>query len=363
MNRTKKASLFITLLIALSSCSFLQEDEEVLYLKTGNSYLPIYTRGNPDAENYIIWTHGGPGSSGLYYGDIDEIKPLHRDYRIVYWDQMSSGGSTGDPEKGDYNLEEFSSHLDGVIKVVQNRYHPDNIFLLGHSWGGFLSSYYLIAGGDSALSQSRQEQLNGLILLNPILDIEQSLKRGIRYIRDEYAPSRIEANDDPEKWNKVIRWYGSHLKNGILYGKDVATHYQYIEDAGGMLVNRKRNDELTKKLGLKMLFFSPFQFYDYYGNQNRIRSYMDIADKSLAREGEPNLSMITLPTLMMAGENDKIAFSDLSRTWFDLLGSHRDTAADREEFFKLYNNCAHAAFLDVKDEFLEDATSFISTWQ
>lgn len=354
----KKLILLLTTAGLLSS-SNIQDGEEVLYLKTDDSYLPIYVRGNPDAHTYIIWTHGGPGSSGLYYGDIDEIKVLHKDYRIIYWDQMSSGGSTGNPDEGDYNIDEFADHHEAVMKIVKNRYNPEHVVVLGHSWGGFLTSYYLVADGDEALSAARQSEIDGVILLNPVLDLARSIKDGIKYIREDYAPSQIAAGTDVSKWVDALAWYDKNLKDGLLYGRDVSTHYQYIEDAGGMLVQRDRNDELTKKLTPQLLFFSPFHFYDYYNNQNTIRTYMDIADKTLADPAQPNISSIVIPTLYIAGENDKIAFDYMSSDWFDLLGSHCGTTEERAEYFKMYKDCAHAAFLDRGDQFQEDVVSFI----
>ena len=354
--KTALPLLRLSFLFLFLSCSNLQEGDEVLYLKTDNSYLPIYVRGNEDASTYIIWTHGGPGSSGLYYGDIDEIKVLHEDYRVVYWDQLGSGGSTGDPDKDDYNIDNFSTHHEAVVKIIRNRYNPDRIFLLGHSWGGFLTSYYLVAAGDSLLSAARQAQLDGIILLNPILDIGRSARDSISYIRDDYAPSQISAGKDAAKWEEALLWYDEHVKDGVIYGSDVSTHYDFIEDAGGMLVQRDRNDELAEELTPQMIFFSPFHFYDYYQNQNTIRTYLDVADKSLAQTDEPNVSAITLPTLFIAGEDDKIAFDYMSDEWFDLIGT--DVA---EKFYMKYGNCAHAAFLDAPEEFRNDVLTFIET--
>ena len=352
---------FLLLLALSAGCSTLADDEEIIYLKTNKCYLPIYVRGNKNASTYIIWTHGGPGSSAMYYGDIPEIAVLHKNYRIAYWDQMGSGASTGNPDRDDYNIDEFSRHQGGIIKIIRNRYHPEKLILLGHSWGGFLSSYYLIAKGDSAEAQARQDQLDGLILLNPVLDIARSITESVSYIRDEYAPARISEGKDVYKWLQALLWYDSHLKNGLLYGEDIATHYQYIEDAGGMLVQRDRNDELTWDLAPKMIFFSPFQFYDYYHNQETIRTYLDVADKSLARADEPNLTGINLPTLMIAGEKDRIAFQEMSEDWFEMLGSHDNSPEAWSEYFRLYQNCAHACFLDAADQFKNDVISFITT--
>lgn len=363
----KQILFFLIIISTLTTCSNLADGEEILYLKANGCYMPIYTRGNPDAETYVIWTHGGPGSSGLYYGDIDEIAVLHDDYRVIYWDQMGSGGSTGNPDEDDYTLANFTSHLEGVINIVQNRYNPTNTVLLGHSWGGFLASWYLVAEGDTTLAGQRQDELDGLILLNPILNISESLSMGIDYIKGDgvstgYAIEQINAGTDVDFWEGVLDWYDSHVDEDAtaygdaVYGEDVATHYGYIEEAGGMLVDRDRNDELAWELGLDMVLFSPFHFYDYYNNQVTIRTYLDILDKSLGEDVTANVSGINMPFLFIAGEDDKIAFELQSNKWSTLMG-----APGTNKEYSLLPDCAHAAFLDVPECITGDVMTFLAT--
>lgn len=359
-----RTSLILGTLLTILSCSGLKPDEEVVYLYTGNSSLPVYIRGRPNARKYIIWTHGGPGSSGLYYGDIPEIAVLHSDYRVIYWDQMGSGGSTGNPSKEDYTINTLSDHLDGIIKLVNNRYSPEQLFLLGHSWGGFLTSWYLVAEGDEKLSQQRQQSLDGLVLLNPILDIQRAIKDGIDYIKGNetdsgYAASQIDAGIETDKWKAVLEWYNEHVVDGLLYGDDVATHFQYIEDAGGMLVDRDRNDQLVWELGSQMILISPFHFIDYYTNQKTVRTWLDISDKTLADPTQPNISLLNVPTLMLAGEDDKLAFNYMSREWFNLLGTEDETSTDKTLI--MYDKCAHAAFLDQPESISRDLVDFLET--
>ncbi len=349
----KKISL-ILLILSLFSCSFLAETDEVIYMEYNGSYFPIYSRGNVDSENIIIWTHGGPGSSGMYYGDIEEIMPLQDDYRIIYWDQLSSGGTMGNPSKSDFTIENFSAHLEGVINVVKARYEPKNMYLLGHSWGGYLVSYYL------ADDVSHQDDFEGLILLNPILDIPRSLYTSIDYI-DFYAKNKIENGENTQKWEDALSWYEENLvytngdTQGKLYGSDIATHYDYIEEAGGMLKQRDRNDELELRLGFKMAFMSPFHFYNYYSNQSNIRTYLQIEEATLDNtyhNGPQVLSNITIPTLFIAGKDDRIADEDMSADWYSQLGNPIET-------LKLYDDCGHAAFLDQPDTYLKDIRDFI----
>lgn len=348
-----KIFLIILTVLPLYTCTIAPEDE-IIYMKSGNSYHPIYVRGNKNADTYIIWVHGGPGSSGLYYGDISEVGVLQKTYRVIYWDQLSSGGTVGNPDASDFTLNEFSKHVDGVINIIRNRYKPQNIFLLGHSWGAFLSAYYLVAEGNASLSAQRQNKIDGLINLNAVFDIQQTITNGVTFVRD-FANQEISRGNDVGKWGKTIDWYNE--RNGVFRGQDVTTHYEYVDDAGGMVIQKARRDEVEAELTLKMVFESPFEFYSYYDNQKAIRTYLQIEDASLIRDNEPNIKAITVPTLIMAGKEDKIAFIENSREWHNIIKEGK--GANNFPLIE-YNNAAHAIFLDAKDKYITDIHNFIN---
>ncbi len=58
--------IFLIILTILPLYTCIAPEDEILYMKSGSSYHPIYVRGNKDADTYIIWVHGGPGASGLH---------------------------------------------------------------------------------------------------------------------------------------------------------------------------------------------------------------------------------------------------------------------------------------------------------
>lgn len=352
INKLKILIMLISIL-PLYACSIVEGDE-VLHMKSDSSYHPIYVRGNKQADTYIIWVHGGPGSSGLYYGDIDEVAALHKTYRVVYWDQLSSGGTVGDPDTDDFTLNEFAKHVDGVVNIIEKEYQPKNIFLLGHSWGGFVSAHYLVADGDASLSVERQDKFNGFINLNAVFDVQETLTNGVTFVTN-FANQAISKNDDVKFWEKTIDWYEE--RNGIFRGKDVTTHYEYVDNAGGMVIQGERRDKIELELTFKMVFASPFEFYSYYDNQKAIRTHLQIENASLVRDDEPNIKTITIPTLIMAGKEDKIAFIESSRRWHNMLKEGKNP----DDFPLIeYDNAAHAVFLDSKDKYIEDIHTFIN---
>jgi len=346
----------IFIIIFISSCSIAPQDE-VLYLKTENSYLPIYIRGNPNATTYIIWVHGGPGSSGLYYGDMEEVAQLHKNYRVVYWDQLGSGASIGNPSPDDYTISNFASHVQGIVNIIKKNYKPKNTFLLGHSWGGFLGAYYLVSPDIPSLSTTRQAQFDGFIALNGVFDIQDTITNGIDFVTN-YAYEAIKNNQDKKEWKKIIKWYKQ--KNGVYHGADVTQHYNNVDKAGGMVIQKKRRDELLAKLTSKMIFHSPFEYYSYYDNQKKIRTYLNIENCSLVHQNKPNISRINIPTLILTGELDKIAFYKDTKRWHNILIQNKKKPADYPLI--LYKNAAHAIFLDSKDKYIKDIDNFINKY-
>lgn len=343
----------LSIILGVGSCT-ISPDDEVLYMKTENSYHPIYVRGNPHADTYLIWVHGGPGSSGLYFGEMPELAELQKKYRMVYWDQMSSGGTIGTPDKSDFTIEEFSTHVNGIVNIVNNRFKPKNLFMLGHSWGGMLSAYYLMANGDVNESKNRQSKLKGYITMNPVFDMPDAITNSLDFMTN-YVLNEIHNNRDVDRWGKVLDWYIS--KNGLIRGRDVAQHFDYIYQAGGMAVRMERLEELTSTLALKMVFDSPFEFYSYFDNQSQVRTYLNVEDCSLVRPGRPTLNMIDIPTLMMIGELDKIAFEDDSIRWHGVLSKNKNAANFP---LKIFERSAHSIFMDENDRFLYEIDNFVT---
>ena len=127
-----------------------------------------------------------------------------------------------------------------------------------------------------------------------------------------------------------------------------------------MVIQKERRDEVEAELTLKMVFDSPFEFYSYYDNQKNIRTYLNIENCSLVREDEPNVKAITIPTLIMAGKLDKIAFLEDTRRWHSMLVEGKNSSD-----FPLieYDNAAHAVFLDSKDKYIRDIHNFINKYK
>ena len=97
--------------------------------------LHLETFGNPKNPVLIV-LHGGPGSD---YQGLNSLQALSNHYFIVLFDQRGTGLS--ERVKADKLTPQF---LISDIKDIKQHFSPTGpVYLLGHSWGGALASYYV----------------------------------------------------------------------------------------------------------------------------------------------------------------------------------------------------------------------------
>lgn len=86
----------------------------------------------------LLFLHGGPGNSVMSYADKFTHK-LKEHFIVVQWDQRESG-KTATLNASGKQLTVALMEADAVemIKYLCARFSTDRIFLMGHSWGGFL---------------------------------------------------------------------------------------------------------------------------------------------------------------------------------------------------------------------------------
>lgn len=84
----------------------------------------------------IIVLHGGPG---LDYEYLRSLKPLSKDYRVIFYDQRGTGLSprVGQPFP---TVDQSVQDLRSIVEYFSN---GGKVKLIGHSWGGALAVAYL----------------------------------------------------------------------------------------------------------------------------------------------------------------------------------------------------------------------------
>lgn len=108
------------------------------------------TSGDPTSEPLLI-LHGGPGADYRY---LLSLKPLSRDFYLIYFDQRGTGLSPRVPSS-ELNIQQYLKDIDAFVSTY-GKGKP--VHIIGHSWGAMLAAAY--AG-------EFPEKVKGLILAEP----------------------------------------------------------------------------------------------------------------------------------------------------------------------------------------------------
>jgi pimeloyl-ACP methyl ester carboxylesterase len=94
--------------------------------------------GTNNRNPVLLFLHGGPGNSVMSYAN-KFTSELQKRFVVVQWDQRESG-KTAELNASDKPLTVALMESDAVevIQYLRTRFAQEKIFLMGHSWGGFL---------------------------------------------------------------------------------------------------------------------------------------------------------------------------------------------------------------------------------
>ncbi len=98
----------------------------------------ISIKGTNSSNPVLLFLHGGPGNSAMSYAE-KFTNELQKYFVVVQWDQRESG-KTAELNTSSKPLSVSLMEEDAVkmITYLQTRFSQDKIYLMGHSWGGFL---------------------------------------------------------------------------------------------------------------------------------------------------------------------------------------------------------------------------------
>ena len=122
---------------------------EQLYVQLNDQQEYITICGKNRSNPVIISLHGGPGApstfSDYYWHDY-----LTDDYTVIAWDERGCGrtyykNEKADPDNKTLTFEQQLSDLDALVDYVRNRFGQDKVIIMGHSYGSFLGSRYVLA--------------------------------------------------------------------------------------------------------------------------------------------------------------------------------------------------------------------------
>lgn len=249
-----------------------------------------------------LFIHGGPGQGSYYWeklaGDICE-----KHFKMIYLDQRGCGRSTS-PSSENYNINRMIMDFEEVRKALNIK----EWFIMGHSFGGILQTYY---------AKAYPGNIRGMLMFNCTLDMSESME-------DSYIPSVMEFFE---------------IKNSTFYTSRSIPLATRMDSIQKLFTSR---DDVWK------LSFSSVEaaikFGDTYSgfqtwNTDFSKSAFLIDDYS--RDYSALTNTIYTPTLFVYGTNDKnvgvkhylkAAFPKI--LLFEIEGGHMGFIEDKNDYIK-----------------------------
>ena len=198
--------LIISILVACQKeqISMSTDAHDVFFLKEDGVSIPIQVHGNVASKKMLVIIHGGPGGLDLAYRNKYVIENVEKEFAVVYFDQRFAGASQGNNPNADVSL--FKSDVKKVLQLLKSRYGNDTkLYLMGHSWGGFLTPYFLQDG-------TNQDMVKGWIQVDGAHNYykNDSLTKEMLLL---YGNKEIVANRNNEKWQEIVDYCNAHAYN------------------------------------------------------------------------------------------------------------------------------------------------------
>lgn len=303
MNRLLLLILIVVFII--SGCKkeslFQNNVRHNFWLSHKGADLPIVVEGNTQSKVFLLLLHGGPGASAQEFNAFNQpfTDLLEDQYAVVYYDQRNAGLARGEWDESLFTVAQHIDDLDEVIKFIKFKFGDDiQLFLAGHSWGGYLGTAYLI-------QDNNQSQVISWINIDGAINRNNTYHD--RLIRiPEIANEQIAQNNHSNTWNDILQEIEAEIQLGIEQ-YDITTEVNLNRIMGKCERLLAKSDIFTLNVGSTFQGVYANNYHPFIANANSNRN-----DSQLYNEMynvydeliENNLSALNIPTLSIYGYYD-----------------------------------------------------------
>jgi len=338
----KKLIFFFCLLTATSCYKdpvISGEYSDEYYLRHKGVDMPVYVRGNVNSEVFIFFIHGGPKLSGIDEAMSNQFEKLHEKYAMVYYDQRSGGFSHGSRDENTSEAQ-LVEDLDVVIDFIQSTYsNAKSIFLMGHSWGGYLGTSYLT-------DVTRQSKITGWIGLAGNHNQPFNWLASRDFVL-KYAQEQIDANaEDKSFWEEAIEKVTPITSiESISDVLDINFFAQKIDakvNENSVVPDQSKIDYLSSPTGTDVRQI-PISLLD---------------DLVITANLNPLMPNITLPTLLIYGRQDAIVPLASGENAMEFLGT-----PDEDKSLVILEKSGHDIWKVEPNQFTMEIENFIEKYK
>ncbi|PIF45505.1 pimeloyl-ACP methyl ester carboxylesterase [Chryseobacterium sp. 52] len=283
--------------------------------------MPVWFYGKSNSNTVILMVHGGPGSDIMDYRNYKggtAFRKLENNYIVAYWQQRAAGSSQGPNNPAYYTIPQFAEDCDEVISAIKTNFPGKKIVLMGHSWGGMLTSYYLRDAARRAKIAAWVDIAgvhNGTILFN-----------------SSATDLTAEANQRISLGQNVAYW--TSVKN------QVAANPQSINSLSYSCI--ENISEVPVKVPVTDFSFTP----------RALTSNQYIFPVLINTDNNTYLPSYTLPTLLLWGKYDFSVSKQLRNQVLQLSGANNIVSVE-------FNSSSHFTMFQEPDLFAGSIKTFI----
>jgi pimeloyl-ACP methyl ester carboxylesterase len=353
-----KIIVFIHLLaviIGLASCqkeniNFTTNADEAFYAQNQGHAMKVQVKGNTASKVILLVVHGGPGQGTSAYQEMPEFQNiLEKKYAVAYWEQRVTDMSASNKE-GEMTLKTYGDDMKTVVLTLKKRYGADvKVFIMGHSWGGMVTSQFMTDGDNQNLVQ-------GWVFVDAVYDWNQSDKDVVTFINQK-ANEQIALGKNVAKWDSIKRVANTYDLSAPFTEQRYATFQKnafaaieifYKEDYGSLEMPTTKFPLLDI---VKSYFTSNiYGLYYTYSDGYTEKLVLDARKQSLGQK----LPKITKPVLVVTGKKDFFVPPIHAKRFYDLL------PLGKKEFIELPKSYH---FFEDQELFMNSMVSFIGKYK
>lgn len=309
----------LSILIGILTLAFLSCQKEtitlssfandVFYLENAGAAMRIQVEGNTLSKAYVLVVHGGPGASAFVYDKNYYRDHLENQLAMVFWDQRNAGASQGNNNGNNLHLDQIVEDLKKVIELLKYRYGQDiRIYLLGHSWGGLVTSAFLT-------KDNYQQLVRAWICVDGSHNypLNDTLTRAKLLTFGQYE---ISLNKNVSNWQEIVNYCKEHT-GGFSFQQSMDLE-NYAATAETLIDSARQpsiSDYLENYLLQKKIPLSSLAVNYLYSTNAAINKEISTANYS------PLMYKVTVPVLLLWGKYDFICPQGLADDIISRIGS------------------------------------------
>jgi pimeloyl-ACP methyl ester carboxylesterase len=265
----------------------------------------MFIKGKDITKPVLLLVHGGPGMSDYFLAE-EYPTGIENEFVVCYWEQRGTGISyNSDIAPETMTTEQFISDIIEVTNYLRNRFGQDKIYLMGHSWGTYLSV--------KTVAKS-PELFHAYIAMSQVVNQPESEKLAYTYMLGQYTAKGRAKMVKKFKQYPIFESDEALIEYSTSSLRDEAMH-----DLG---VGTMRNMNSV----IKDIFFASLRCTDYtsmeriniwrgkiFSAKTGLRGELDAFDAII------EVPVLDIPVYFFAGRHDYTSCYSLQKEYYECL--------------------------------------------